>query len=703
MKKGIRKTFSVILVVLLLFGRLGFSVVLAGESGQEVDNVANLENEVDSEANTGENSIGEEGEPEEDPQTTEEPGPSAPPSPTPAGSPPPSPSPTPEAGLDNEAEIENDIDSTAITGENLIEGPSPSPSPTPTASPSVEPDESPSPSPAPEIDTGDAVSIVEVENLVNSTVIESEVVFHTLNIFVPQGQDIDLNTTPQAIANSVFDGENQNAVVNVSVVDIDNFAYLSNDIVSFANTGLNSIEGAAQAEISTGDAYSVVSLFNRVNTSIINSTLHLITINVFGNIEANILLPELEPQDACCGEAVQINNDAVIENNVDSTAISGQNSVVTAQSASITTGSAASVVNVVNLVNKSFVGTVFHYLTINTLGNWLGNFLGWDDFEAAEGGGSLSLNSTEAGSGDGDCPTCAGDVSIGNEALVTNNVDSGANTGGNFIEGEGGEIVTGSAYSSVSIFNLVNTSIVNSTGFLGFINIFGFLEGAIGGASLFVEEIEADLDEEGPPLSQDSGGPTQLAGGEIDVYQENNVGTHVLPGDTVTFFVTARNPGTGPVYGAELRIGLINEEGTDLGGASYDLGDIEAGKGVKVTTGITLSEDAAAGDYMAHAVVTGHIGPDDDLISTYSDSFLTIVGSVLSPILPGLVEEIRASEPSGEVFGANTQAGLTQVQRLEILLLALLLVYLPPKGYQKRKELAVAFRSVRTFLTSFLT
>lgn len=670
-----KKVLVIYLIVLLLLGRFSPLLVLAEEP---------------------------EGTPPPETQQTE-PSPSPEPEVNLESSPPPTPSPTPETEIDNEAEVNNDVDSTAISGENSIEEPSPTPSPSPEATPEV------SPSPTPEassavIDTGDAVSVVEAENSVNSTEVNSQVVYQTLNIFT--AGDIDLTTVPLAIAEAVFSQNNNDPVINVSVIDSQNFAYLSNDIISLANTGGNTIEGGQEATINTGDAYSIVSLLNKVNATIIDSTIHIVTINIFGNVEGNILLPEFSTGDACCGEVVHIEDKAVVNNDVDSAAISGQNSITSTntENASIKTGSATSTVNLVNIVNTNLIGVIFHYLFINTFGTWTGDFLGWDNFDAVAGGGNLSLNSVSSGNGGNtSCPSCFDEISVKNDAQVVNNVSSTANTGGNTINNNGqATINTGNAYSSVSIVNFVNSSIINSLGFFGFINIFGFLDGDIGGASLFATPPPSEPEPE-PEVenasNQDPGPSVREEGGQLEVYQTTNVGTHVLPGDTITFFVTIKNPGTGRVYDPELKISFI-KDGVDMGGATFDLDDIEAGKGVKITTGLVLSEEAEPGEYIARAVATGHVGPDNNLISAYAESPFIIGGGSL-PLMSGVTEEVQAAEPEGEILGAmTTDKGLTITQRLWLLLFGSLVAYLVMKAIRERRKLALAWSHRRSFLSS---
>ncbi len=146
-----------------------------------------------------------------------------------------------------------------------------------------------------------------------------------------------------------------------------------------------------------------------------------------------------------------------------------------------------------------------------------------------------------------------------------------------------------------------------------------------------------------------------------------------------------------------------------MGGASFNLGDIEAGKGVKITTGLVLSKGAGAGDYIALAVASGHVGPDNNLISASASSFFLIAG--ISRLVSGITEEVQAAGPQGETLGAMaSNKGLTKEQRLGLLLIFSLGVYLAIILSRRRALPSLRLASLRSlvvrlssFLTSFLT
>lgn len=647
------------------------------------------------------------------------------------------PTPTPDTSIDSSAQVTNDVSSTGNSGDNqIVVEPTPTPEETLPAD-SLEPvasteeavlsaPEEATPSALPtdnsqtqsaetssgggsesSIQTGDAVSVTEVENDINTTQANSRVLRQTLNIFVNNASDIDLSTTPLAIAQQVFEEEgNEGEMVNVQILDINNFAYLTNNITSLASSGTNTIDGAGDARIYTGNSYSVVSLLNMVNTTIVNSTIHFVTINIFGNTQGNIILPEFTVGDirTCCSGTLGIQNSAVVVNNVSSEAVSGENSANVSGEASITTGDAQSVVNVYNLVNTSIINSVFYRLFINTTGEWNGDFLGWLNEGFSEGGGSLSFESLSSGIGGG-CDGCFGDVGIQNRALVANNISASAISGRNTADGSSAEISTGDAYSIVSLANFINSSIVNSWGFIGYINIFGSLLGDIGGESLFAPppEPEAPIVEEGgesEPFVRESGGL-------LGVDHTNNVGEYVFPGDTVTFFVNVKNPGTGIVYGTRVLVELI-KDGQVGGGGYFNAGDINPHRGVKMSFGLVLSDSAPAGAYTARVSAIGLVGPGDNQIRAYSTSNFLIRG--LSSFASGLSGDALASAPAPAVLATTVNPGMTKEKMMLLLFFGLLLAYLVGKSYQKRREIAAfvyrnrkilgpaAAMGVRTFL-----
>ncbi|HUD44021.1 MAG TPA: hypothetical protein VMR41_00595 [Patescibacteria group bacterium] len=546
--------------------------------------------------------------------------------------------PTPDSTIDNSADISNIATASADTGDNSIDATSSSSTATDDQTQDSDSSQSSSSgnsnnssgqnSSSSNITTGDATSSVDTQNIVNTTSINSQVVRQTINLFVDQNGDLNLSS-PSTLASDIVSAHPDDPEINVKLTDINNYTYLSNTIISTANSGNNQINVGGDAEISTGNACSLVSFLNQVNFTIINSTIHIITINVFGNLNGNIILPEnitSAPTDCPeCSISANINNTAVVNNSVNASADSGDNNLTTTDSSasgSITTGSAQTAVDALNVVNTNANNVNFGGLYINLFGTWNGKFLGWNNLDPQNGGASLALESLTANQTSDSTSNTT--YNINNTAVVNNDIISSANTGGNTINAASGAIQTGNALSEVSLFNFVNSNIINSSGYFGFINIFGNLNGDIGGENEFITPISTpNPGDNGGDNSGSSGSGSSNSdkedGGALSLSQTNNVGDYVFPGDTVTVFLTGKNTGTGKVYGATLTLHLM-KDGIDMGDPSYSIGDIPAGVSFSLTSGLVLSEKAEPGEYISHAVLSGTTGNDDTGVSAGSDS-----------------------------------------------------------------------------------
>lgn len=573
------------------------------------------------------------------------------PTPTPTAEITPTPDPAVTIDASSDATVTNNNNSTADSGNNIgltncltpsptpdisIDGalPSPTPTPTETLCPSPTPDPS-----ATTIDTGNATSITNVQNDVGVNSINSIINNDTQSVLGTQNSDVSLgsnNVSPNVSSAPIGIGQPE-----IGLNTIDNSATLTNTVVSIASTGGNLASGSAI--IVTGDAYSVVSVVNNVSLTLVNSALQILSLNIFGTLNGNVVLPDANATacDLCNSNTNQeINNNAVITNNINSQAISGQNSITDTAAATISSGQSMSIVNLINLVNSLFIGSNVKGIFVNVFGQWNGNFVGWGDISSATGGSNLILLNSALSDPAFSC-NCTSSSDITNKTVVDNNVTSIANTGKNNASGgTDNSIKTGNAYSEVSILNLINTTFVNSSGVFAFINIFGKLNGDIGGFSKF--QVNESAPEQAKPSDVDN---KDQGGGYLSMTQFNNVGEYVLPGDTVTFNIKIKNPGSGIVRNAKVHLDLVRD-GKIVGGANFNIGDISEGRGKTLTTGLVLSKGAHAGQYTADAVVEGTSG--DNAVSAEAISgFL-----VYSP--SSFVNGIQEKKDNPKVLSAST-------------------------------------------------
>ena len=694
--KKIGKLFSkalAIALIVLLTGVSGFKYqVFADET--TIDNSATADTTATTIANTGDNTVSDTPVPTVTPDPPAVITPSDTPTDTPVPTVTPDPLVTPDATdsattITNTGETTDTNTSSANTGENTV---------TTTESPT------PAPQPETNVTTGNAIAVTNVNTDVNSTSIHSTVFAQTINIYIDQNASLDLSD-PAGFIERTIANDPTDPVINLHITSVTNQANVTNTVNSVANTGENIALFTGNAGINTGDAYSIVSVLNRVNFIAIDSVVHVVTINIFGTLNGDIILPTpiaIPATDPCpqCNQTTTITNTATVTNTVDSEANTGNNSITTTGNGTIQTGNATSEVSINNLVNTVLIGDNVFSLTITPIGDWNGNFVGYQSVEPLD---TLLSNASFTS------------LTATNSATVTNTINSFANTGSNMVTACSGVIQTGNAFSSVSLINLVNTVLYRTTAFFGFINIFGTWNGNIGDQqSLAIAEAtpqpNADRPLDDAPVQSNES--KHDSGGLLTVINSNNVGEYVNPGDTVTFFVNVKNPGNGHVYDTTLSLHLI-KDGQDAGGQTFSLGTIDPGHGFKVTTGFLLSQTTPGGVYTAHAIVTGTVGADNNAIVAYADSTFTVSGSSVLGMTTDQSTNgpmmVSGSVPSGPaVLGSATETNATNTLFSLVILILLIPQYIFYRATQNRGLLTGVFtnelnwkarlRAVQTFL-----
>ena len=167
-------------------------------------------------------------------------------------------------------------------------------------------------------------------------------------------------------------------------------------------------------------------------------------------------------------------NDADVGNTSEAEAQTGGNVAAGSGGATGVTGNALASSNVINVVNTNLINSTGIFAFLNAL---FGGGFNLRDFDlsyffggSATGGCSLSS-----------CPDGNLTVTNGNDATVNNDITVNASTGGNSAQSGSGDssILTGDAYASANVINVVNTNIVNSNYLLIAANNFGDMAGDI--------------------------------------------------------------------------------------------------------------------------------------------------------------------------------------------------------------------------------
>jgi len=241
-------------------------------------------------------------------------------------------------------------------------------------------------------------------------------------------------------------------------------------ILADVPTGDTTMTGPA---IATGDASATGAVVTDLNADVSGGATKEVT-NLSGQStgDVNLLndflgLPGVTGQstgssssDACSATPVASDQPVVVTNTVTASASTGDNTVTgSTGDASVTTGDAVAIAAAVNLVNLNLVGSGSRLAVINNFGEWTGDII-------VPGQGLLSF-----GSGGSGLQVTAND----GQAVVTGNVSSSADTGGNTAADAAGgaSIVTGNAVSVAGSYTIMNTNLVGNAWFLFLFNNYG--------------------------------------------------------------------------------------------------------------------------------------------------------------------------------------------------------------------------------------
>ncbi len=171
-------------------------------------------------------------------------------------------------------------------------------------------------------------------------------------------------------------------------------------------------------------------------------------------------------------------NDATSTTNADVDANTGDNTATGNTESTIDTGNAVASANVVNVINTNIFNSTGLFYFLNMI---MGNI----SLDMRNMFSILTGNTSVSGGcalDDEECLENDTTVTITNEnnAVVNNDVNVTANTGGNTANSNGDASVnTGDAYASANVLNLVNTNITNSNYLLMTVNSFNSHSGNI--------------------------------------------------------------------------------------------------------------------------------------------------------------------------------------------------------------------------------
>ena len=347
--------------------------------------------------------------------------------------------------------------------------------------------------------TGDATTTVDVANLVETVgnAFGSGTTTFTTN--VDGNVNGDLVFDPSVIASGAS-GSDPGSEPTALLSSTSSNAAIDNDISASASTGNATVANNGTAgNATTGDAETAVNLINIINSAIAAGQSFVGTININGDLNGNILIPQ-SVIDQLLGSngggtttdpntAVASTTNESISNNITAGATSGDATVTNNRSAgNATSGAASTNVTIMNLTGSSIVGKNVLLVFVNVLGQWVGMIVNAPaGATSAEFGGGIESTTPTSASTLSTTPSSTTPRSSVVEAdaqlSITNNVDANAQSGNALVTGNGtaGNATSGTAETAVNILNMENSvlSLANWFGIL-FINVFGTWNGDFG-------------------------------------------------------------------------------------------------------------------------------------------------------------------------------------------------------------------------------
>ena len=385
-----------------------------------------------------------------------------------------------------------------------------------------------------EVVTGDADIVLTALNVGNNTNVGTQV----FNVYDDQTGDLIIdfdNVSSVPVGTVCYGGQSSNdttgedsdnnattSCTSSNTILVDNNGNIVNDYYLSADTGGNSADkNTGDGSVTTGDVNVVLNVINFINNNFLGGSGELLLglVNIFGNLNGNIILNIPDSGDdyflgggGSAGNSntgTDSNNNALVDNNTDTNIAMINNSNIlnnvmlfgdtggndtskNTGSGNITTGDVNSSLNVTNVSNMNMIGDggTLWMVLINNLGDWSGQIWGLD------GTGAASPFFTFAIGDDGAFNAVTGadshnnatvnnnndtDITMVNNANLTNNVYINTNTGGNSasMNTGSGSINTGDINIAANIVNILNNNFLAGRFVLTIVNVFGSWTGDI--------------------------------------------------------------------------------------------------------------------------------------------------------------------------------------------------------------------------------
>ncbi len=338
--------------------------------------------------------------------------------------------------------------------------------------------------------TGDALTMATVLNLLQSVWDPTNGDIATFTANIDGDVTGDLTIDPGQIPQNVSVNEENRAELDVNVTQN---TVLDNNINLDAQSGNALASRNTQAgNVETGTATAVANVVNMLNSMISAGQSFVGTVNINGNLNGDILLPEdminqllasnvpratLDITKIANSEILaDFSDNTNITNNINATAESGAASASrNTEVGNVRSGDASTNITVLNLTGRQIVGSNALLVFVNVLGEWVGMIMDAPaGTTAAAVGGDISYDQLLE---------LNADMNIESNTTINNNINLNAQSGDALAEynTQVGNIQTGDATALANVAN-ISRSNLSLSGWFGvlFLNVFGTWHGSFG-------------------------------------------------------------------------------------------------------------------------------------------------------------------------------------------------------------------------------
>jgi len=323
--------------------------------------------------------------------------------------------------------------------------------------------------------SGNASAIANVVNILQSAAsLQGNLATFTSNINGDVNGDLLIDpaqiaslqaATPNDVSNTAI-----NTTANTSMTNTIGVTATSGDATVSSNTNAG--------DATSGNANAVADVVNLINSIIAARQSFLGVINIYGNLNGNITVPQgfvdsllaanNSPTTSTGSSSTTNQTTDTINNALTSSATSGSANVSSNTTAgNATTGNAATNVTILNLTGQKVIASNSLLVFVNVLGKWVGLIMNAPaGTTAAALGGGVTSNTVDT----------PGDVTNKTTNTITNNIGLTALSGNATVSDNthAGNATSGNATTSANLANITQSQFGLSNWFgVLFINVFG--------------------------------------------------------------------------------------------------------------------------------------------------------------------------------------------------------------------------------------